>query len=145
MLALLQRVTHASVTVDHEIIGKINRGILVFAAIQPQDTEKNIERMIERILGYRIFSDANERMNLNVQDINGGLLIIPQFTLAADTSKGMRPSFTSAADPILGNKLFTYFTGRVKNKYSNIAFGKFGANMQIELCNDGPVTFLLQT
>ena len=144
MLALLQRVTHADVIVANQNIGAISRGILVFIAIEPLDTEKESLRLSERILGYRIFEDQQEKMNLNVQEINGELLIIPQFTLAADTKKGMRPSFTTAAYPALGEKLFNYFVAKTKEKYYKIATGKFGANMQINLCNDGPVTFILK-
>lgn len=143
MLALLQRVTHASVMVNNQTIGAINQGILVFVAIEPNDTELLANRLIERILGYRIFPDNQERMNLSVKDINGELLIVPQFTLAADTSKGMRPSFTSAAPPNLGEKLFNYFVSQLKTQYSRIATGKFGADMQVNLCNNGPVTFML--
>lgn len=144
MLALLQRVTHAQVKVDNQIIGAIKQGILVFLAVEPNDTEKEANRLIERILGYRIFSDQNDRMNLSVVDIQAELLIVPQFTLAADTTKGMRPSFTSAAPPELGNKLFNYFLTQLKNNYPRVATGKFGANMQISLCNDGPVTLMLR-
>jgi len=144
MLALLQRVTHANVITKGATIGEINQGILVFIAIEPFDTEKKAVRLSERILGYRIFEDQQGKMNLNVQEINESLLIIPQFTLAADTKKGMRPSFTTAADPILGEKLFNYFVAKTREKYRKIAIGKFGANMQINLCNDGPVTFILK-
>ena len=144
MIALLQRVTHAAVTIDNETIGKIDRGILVFLAIEPNDTKKQADRLIERLLGYRIFSDQQSKMNLNVQEVNGSLLIVPQFTLAADTAKGMRPSFTTAADPILSNKLFNYFVAQTKKQFANTFAGKFGADMKIDLCNDGPVTFILK-
>lgn len=144
MIVLLQRVTHANVVIEHKIIGAIDQGILAFIAIEPLDTEKEALRLSERILHYRIFEDQQGKMNLNIQEINGGLLIIPQFTLAADTKKGMRPSFTTAATPILGEKLFNYFVAKTQEKYHKIATGKFGANMQVNLCNDGPVTFILK-
>lgn len=144
MLALLQRVTHASVSVDNQTIGAINKGILVFLAIERQDTETQASRLIERILSYRIFPDENDRMNYNIKDANGGLLIVPQFTLAADTAKGTRPSFTPAADPALGEQLFNYFVSNIKKLHTNIATGQFGANMQVSLCNDGPVTFIFK-
>lgn len=145
MLALLQRTKYAQVSVNKKIIGQIKQGILVFIGIEKPDVIKNADRLIERILGYRIFSDAKERMNLSVQDINGGVLLVPQFTLAADTKKGMRPSFTPAADPDKGRQLFDYLVTKSKQIYPHIEQGEFGAHMQIELCNDGPVTFLLKT
>jgi len=145
MLALLQRVRWAQVSVDDQIIGKIQQGILVFVGVEKTDTHKKADRLVERVLGYRIFSDEQDRMNLNVQDIQGGLLLIPQFTLAADTQKGMRPSFTPAAPPELGEELYNYFVTQTKTQFPTVEQGKFGANMQIELCNNGPVTFLLKT
>lgn len=144
MIALLQRVTHASVIVNDITIGKIDNGILVFLAIEPDDTEQAVKRLSERILGYRIFADTDGKMNLNVRDINGGVLIVPQFTLAADTSSGMRPSFSTAANPIFGAKLFDYFVEQIKLLFPNIATGKFGADMKVSICNDGPVTFVLK-
>ena len=145
MQALLQRVTHASVNVNHQLLGSIKEGILVFLAIESNDTAKTADRLLDRILGYRIFSDAAGRMNLNVTEVAGGLLLIPQFTLAADTAKGMRPSFSKAAAPELAEQLFNYLVQQARNKYSQIATGKFGADMQITLCNNGPVTFLLRS
>jgi D-aminoacyl-tRNA deacylase len=144
MLALLQRVTFANIAIDQQIIGAIAQGILVFLAFEPNDTTKQADRLIDRILNYRIFVDHNDRMNLSVKNINGGILLIPQFTLAANTDKGMRPSFTSAATPQLGKELFDYFVTKMQQSYQKIACGKFGANMQITLCNDGPVTFILK-
>jgi D-aminoacyl-tRNA deacylase len=143
MLALLQRVLHAAVTVDKKIIGAIDQGILVFLAVEPDDTTKTADRLLERILGYRIFSDAVGRMNLNVTEISGGLLLVPQFTLAADTKKGMRPSFSNAASPKFAVDLFNYFVQKAMTEYANVATGKFAADMQVTLCNNGPVTFLL--
>lgn len=144
MIALLQRVINASVKVENKIIGSIDSGLLVFIGVEREDQEKNADRLLERILGYRIFSDAADKMNLSVQDVKGGLLLVPQFTLAADTKKGMRPSFTSAAPPDHGQQLFNYFLDQAKKHHNLVAAGQFGAHMQIDLCNDGPVTFLLR-
>lgn len=144
MLALLQRVNFAKIEVGNQTIGSIDQGLLVFLAIEPDDTEASVDRLLNRILGYRIFADEKWRMNLSVKDINGGLLLVPQFTLAADTKKGMRPSFSKAASSELGEKLFNYFVDLAKTQYDKIASGKFGAYMQVTLCNDGQVTFLLQ-
>lgn len=146
MIALLQRVTHASVTVEHEIVAQIGRGILGFVGVERGDTAKHAERLAARIVGYRMFADGAGKMNLSVKDIVGELLLVPQFTLAADTSSGMRPSFTSAADPYEGEKLFNYCLACCGKLYldAKLASGKFGADMQIDLCNDGPVTFILK-
>jgi D-tyrosyl-tRNA(Tyr) deacylase len=144
MIAVIQRVSRAEVTVEGESVGKIGRGILALVAVEKGDTESQAERLAERILGYRIFGDAEDKMNLNVQDIGGGLLLVSQFTLAADTKKGMRPSFTPAADPETGRRLFDVFVERVRARHSPVATGRFGANMQVELVNDGPVTFTLR-
>lgn len=144
MKALLQRVTFANVMVDNTIIGEIAQGILVFLGFEKEDLPTQIPRMVERILGYRIFSDTAGKMNLNVQNIEGGVLLIPQFTLAADTNRGMRPSFSSAIAPEIGETLFNQFHDTLKNTYSKVAKGQFGSEMKINLCNDGPVTFLLQ-
>ena len=144
MLALLQRVTHAKVEVNNQIVGEINQGLLIFIGIEKSDTTKKADRLLERILGYRVFADNKDRMNLTIKDINGGLLFVPQFTLVADTKKGMRPSFTSAADPVMSDSLFSYLTQQAKTQYHNIATGQFAANMQVHLCNNGPVTFILK-
>jgi len=148
MIALLQRVTYAKVTVNDEVIGAINKGILVFLGVEQNDGETHVNRLAERVLGYRIFPDQQDRMNLTVKDAGGSLLLVPQFTLAADTNSGMRPSFTPAANPEQGKKLFDYFVNKIKTLYQNpptsIAAGQFGANMQVSLCNDGPVTFILK-
>ena len=145
MIALLQRVTHANVVVADETVGAIKHGLLVLLGVEKNDTERQVQRLVERVLGYRIFSDANDQMNLSVQDVNGGVLIVPQFTLPADTKKGMRPSFTPAASPEVGKKLYNHFVEVARQRHSNIATGKFGAHMKVSLCNDGPVTILLDS
>ena len=144
MIALIQRVTNAQVVVDHQIIGKIEQGILALIGVEPQDNQQKADRLLQRLLGYRIFSDHEDKMNLSVKDINGGILLVPQFTLTANTKKGMRPSFTSAAPPVLGKKMFDYFVTEANKKHDPIGTGEFGADMQVSLCNDGPVTFWLQ-
>ncbi len=143
MITLIQRVSQASVTVDNLILGEIQYGIVALIAIEKQDTEQTAQRLFERIINYRIFTDEQGRMNRNLQAINGGLLLIPQFTLAADTRSGNRPSFTPAADPALGKHLFHYFVEHAQAHYPSIETGQFGANMQVSLINDGPVTFTL--
>ncbi|MDH5691844.1 MAG: D-aminoacyl-tRNA deacylase [Gammaproteobacteria bacterium] len=145
MIGLLQRVTEASVTVDQVVVGQIGCGIMVLVGIVPEDTQKEADRLLERLLGYRIFADDQGRMNLSVQDINGGLLLVPQFTLAADTRKGTRPSFTSAAPPDQARQLFDYLFQTAKTRYPGTESGQFGADMQVSLVNDGPVTFWLQS
>lgn len=144
MIALIQRVTSAQVTVDEQIIGKIDHGILALIGVEKNDTHQLADKLLQRLLGYRIFSDAEDKMNHSLIDVSGGLLLVPQFTLAADTKKGMRPSFSSAAAPSLGTELFEYFVRLAKQRYEKIETGKFGANMQVDLSNDGPVTFWLQ-
>ena len=144
MIGLLQRVSSARVSVGGEVIGAIERGILVFVGVEQHDDEAKADRLLERILGYRIFSDAAGKMNLSVQDIRGGLLLVPQFTLAADTKKGMRPSFTPAATPAEGQRLFAYLVDSARAQYAPVATGVFGADMQVILTNDGPVTFWLR-
>ena len=145
MIGLLQRVTQAKVEVNNRIIGEINQGLLVLVGVQKQDSSQSVERMVQRLLGYRVFADADGKMNLSVMDINGGLLLVPQFTLAADTAKGMRPSFSSAAPPDTGQRLFSELVANAKQQHDNVATGEFGADMQVSLTNDGPVTFLLTT
>lgn len=144
MIGLLQRVTEASVSVDSEIIGRINRGLMVLIGVEKNDTQAQADRLLERLLGYRVFPDHEDKMNLSVVDINGGLLLVPQFTLPADTKKGMRPSFSSAASPEQGQQLFDYLVSNAKTKHGNVETGSFGADMQVSLVNDGPVTFWLQ-
>jgi D-tyrosyl-tRNA(Tyr) deacylase len=145
MIGLLQRVSAASVSVEGETIGSIGRGLLVLVAVHRNDEEKDIARLAERLLGYRVFPDANERMNLSIREINGELLLVPQFTLAADTKKGTRPSFTGAADPKVGNDYFELLVAACRRELKTVETGKFGANMQVSLTNDGPVTFWLET
>jgi len=143
MIALIQRVSEASVTVDNEVIGEINKGLLVFLAVEPEDTQAKANRLAERVTGYRIFNDANDKMNLNVKQAGGDILVVSQFTLAADTSSGMRPSFTTAAKPDFSNKLYQYFTAQIRAKGFRAPTGEFGADMKVALLNDGPVTFTL--
>jgi D-tyrosyl-tRNA(Tyr) deacylase len=145
MISVIQRVTTAKVTVNNNDIGNIGIGIMALVAVEKEDTQKEAERLLERILNYRIFADDNDRMNLSLRDINGGLLIIPQFTLAADTKKGNRPSFISAASPEKGLQLFDYLQGLATITYNQVQFGQFGADMQVSLINNGPVTFTLRT
>lgn len=144
MIGLLQRVTEARVVVAGETVGSIGRGLLVLIGVERGDGEAQAERLLERLLGYRVFPDAEDRMNLSVRDIGGGLLLVPQFTLPADTRKGMRPSFTPAAAPEEGRRLFDYLVARARAQHHDIATGRFGADMQVSLTNDGPVTFWLQ-
>ena len=144
MLALLQRVSSARVDVDGEEIGSIGRGLLVFVGVERGDVEAEADRLVERILGYRMFSDDAGRMNRSVADVSGGVLLVPQFTLPADTSSGMRPSLSPAAPPDVGRALFDYLLETARARYDDVASGRFGAHMQVSLTNDGPVTFLLQ-
>ena len=145
MIALLQRVTEARVAVDRKVVAQIAAGLLVLLAVEPGDESAQADRMAERILGYRVFPDADDRMNLSLLDTGGGLLLVPQFTLAADTRKGMRPSFTGAASPEQGKALFDYTVGRVRARLGDrLATGVFGAHMRVSLTNDGPVTFWLR-
>lgn len=144
MIGLLQRVTEARVVVAGETVGSIGRGLLVLIGVERGDGEAQADRLLERLLGYRVFPDAEDRMNLSVRDIGGGLLLVPQFTLPADTRKGMRPSFTPAAAPEEGRRLFDYLVARARAQHHDIATGRFGADMQVSLTNDGPVTFWLQ-
>lgn len=144
MITIIQRVSTAKVTVNHQVIGSIDTGIMALVAVEKNDTEKEADRLLGRILNYRIFPDENGRMNLSLRAINGGLLLVPQFTLAADTNTGNRPSFTGSASPEKGRELFTYLQETAKTIYPGAQFGQFGADMQVELINDGPVTFTLR-
>ncbi len=146
MKALIQRVQKASVKVDNEIIGQINQGLLVLLGVGHEDNDAKAKQLLDKILHYRIFSDQDDKMNLNVQDIEGGLLIVSQFTLMADTSKGRRPGFSSAAKPDEANRLYEHFVSLAKSAYKpdRIATGRFAADMQVSLVNDGPVTFMLE-
>ena len=145
MIALIQRVTEARVEVDGQVIGAIGRGILALVGVERGDGEAQAGRLVERVLGYRIFPDAEGKMNLSLLDIKGELLIVPQFTLAADTKKGTRPGFSSAASPEEGRRLFERFLVLLRQKMTNVKTGEFGADMKVSLVNDGPVTFWLQT
>lgn len=143
MIALLQRVSSASVTVNHQVIGEIEQGLLVFLAVQPEDTVAKAKRLAERVAGYRMFNDDNDKMNLNVKQVNGDILVVSQFTLAADTNSGLRPSFTTAAKPDFSKKLYEYFCQQLREQGFNVPTGEFAADMQVQLLNDGPVTFTL--
>jgi len=144
MIGLLQRVTHAQVDVGGKTVGKIDQGLLVLVGVERHDTQAIADRLLTRLLGYRVFTDAEDKMNRSLQDIKGGLLLVPQFTLPADTHKGTRPSFTPAADPQTGKQLFDYLLQAAKSSHHDVASGQFGADMQVSLTNDGPVTFWLQ-
>ena len=144
MIGLLQRVTEASVVIDKKTVGRIEQGLLVLVGVEKNDAEKQADRLLERLLSYRVFPDGENKMNLSLADISGGLLLVPQFTLAADTQKGKRPSFSSAAAPDHGQKLFQYLTERAHLAHADVAMGQFGADMQVSLVNDGPVTFWLE-
>ena len=145
MIGLLQRVTEASVTVDGQLIGKIDHGLLVFVAVHRDDEERDIVRLAERILTYRVFPDAEGRMNLGVQDVSGSLLLVPQFTLTADTRKGTRASFTKGASPDKASACFDRLVTLCEEQLPNVETGQFGADMQVALINDGPVTFWLES
>lgn len=145
MIGLLQRVSRAQVDVAGDMVGAIGRGLLVLVAVQPGDTEARAERLAERLLGYRVFPDAEGRMNRSLRDVGGGLLLVPQFTLAADTRKGTRASFASAAPPAEGERLFDYLVHCARIGHRDVATGRFGADMQVSLVNEGPVTFWLES
>lgn len=144
MLTLIQRVLEAHVDVSDETVGRIGPGLLALVAVQPGDGEAQAQRMLERLLGYRVFADEAGRMNRSLSDVAGGLLLVPQFTLAADTGKGMRPSFTSAATPEEGERWFCRLVELAKNTHEPVEIGRFGAHMIVHLVNDGPVTFWLE-
>ena len=144
MIGLLQRVTAAKVTVNGVSVGEIAAGLLVLVGVERGDGEAQVERLLERLLGYRVFADAEGKMNRSVRDCGGGLLLVPQFTLAADTRKGMRPSFTPAAPPDQGKRWFDRLVEQARSRHKPVATGQFGADMQVSLVNDGPVTFWLR-
>lgn len=144
MIALIQRVTRASVEVDNRVIGQIDQGVLALIGIERGDSDAGAKRLLQRIIGYRIFEDSAGKMNRSLADIRGGLLLVPQFTLAADTNSGMRPSFSTAAPPAEGEYLFDFLVAEARASYPDVATGVFGADMQVSLINDGPVTFWLQ-
>jgi len=143
MIALIQRVSSASVAVDQHVIGEISHGLLVLLAIEPEDNEKKAKRLADRVAGYRIFEDQQGKMNLNVGQVGGDILVVSQFTLAANTNKGLRPSFTTAATPELGKYLYEFFYQQLRLKGFQTPTGEFGADMKVSLVNDGPVTFSL--
>lgn len=144
MIALLQRVSAARVEVKKSTVGAIERGVLALIGVERGDDHAIAGRLLARLLGYRMFPDEHDKMNLSVQDIGGGLLLVPQFTLAADTRKGMRPSFTPAAEPGEAQRLFEYLFHQARAQHPQVQSGSFGADMQVSLVNDGPVTFWLQ-
>ena len=145
MIGLLQRVSAARVEVAGREVGAIGRGLLVLVAVQPNDTDTRAGRLLERLLAYRVFPDADGRMNLSLREVAGGLLLVPQFTLAADTRKGTRASFTSAAAPEMGRRLFECLVEQARAEHPRVETGRFGADMQVSLTNDGPVTFWLES
>ncbi|MCK9816506.1 MAG: D-aminoacyl-tRNA deacylase [Candidatus Pseudomonas colombiensis] len=144
MRGLLQRVGNARVEVAGEIVGAIDQGLMVLVAVEPGDTRASADKLLHKLLNYRVFSDAEGKMNLSLADVAGGLLLVSQFTLAADTKSGLRPSFSTAAAPALAEELFDYLLGKAQQLHGKVAAGRFGADMQVHLVNDGPVTFLLQ-
>ena len=144
MIGLLQRVDTAQVAVEGAVIAAVQRGLLVLVGVEAGDGKAEADRLLERLLGYRVFPDGERRMNLSLRDVGGGLLLVPQFTLAADTRKGARPSFTPAAAPEAGKALFDYLLERATATHSPVAAGRFGADMKVALTNDGPVTFWLR-
>ena len=144
MIAFLQRVTQASVSVEGQEIGRIQKGLMVLVCAERDDTEKEAQALLTKLLTYRVFSDAAGKMNLNLEQAGGALLLVPQFTLAADTRSGTRPSFTPAALPDVAKKLFDYFVASAREAHAIVETGRFGADMQVSLTNDGPVTFWLQ-
>lgn len=145
MKALIQRVRGARVEVAGEVVGAIDQGLLALVGVEPHDTPASVEKILHKLLNYRVFSDAAGKMNLSLSDVGGGLLLVSQFTLAADTKSGLRPSFSSAAPPALGAELFDLLVTQARAKHSQVATGRFGADMQVHLVNDGPVTFLLES
>ena len=145
MIGLIQRVTAAAVRVDGRIVGEIGRGLLALVGVRRDDDANAADRLLERLLGYRVFPDADGRMNLSLRDTGGGLLLVPQFTLAADTHKGTRAGFSAAAAPEAARTLFAYLADKAGSAHSPVAMGVFGADMQVSLVNDGPVTFWLET
>ena len=145
MKALIQRVSSASVTVEQQVVGTINTGLLVLLGVEQDDTEQQLKKLADKVLKYRVFSDENGKMNLNVQQAGGALLVVSQFTLAADTHSGLRPSFSTAAHPEVALKLYQDFVTYCRSQNIEVATGQFGADMQVALVNNGPVTFLLNS
>ncbi|HZW11620.1 MAG TPA: D-aminoacyl-tRNA deacylase [Noviherbaspirillum sp.] len=144
MIALLQRVLQAKVEVDGATVGSIGAGLMVLLCAERNDSEREADALLTKLLAYRVFADEAGKMNRSLADVNGGLLLVPQFTLAADTQSGTRPSFTPAAAPEEGRRLFDYFVAKARSKHATVETGQFGAYMQVSLTNDGPVTFWLQ-
>jgi D-tyrosyl-tRNA(Tyr) deacylase len=144
MIALLQRVTAANVVVDGIQTGSIDKGLMVLVGVQRGDETSHADRLLQRLLSYRVFPDEQGKMNCSVADTKGGLLLVPQFTLAADTRSGTRPGFSTAAEPQEAERLFNYFVSRARSQHSTVQTGRFGADMKVTLTNDGPVTFWLQ-
>jgi D-tyrosyl-tRNA(Tyr) deacylase len=144
VIGLLQRVAEARVVIGDETVGEIGRGLLVLVGVQRDDDPARADRLLERLLGYRVFPDAKGRMNLDLRAVGGGLLLVPQFTLTADTRKGTRPGFSRGADPATGRRLFDYLLERARAVHPQVAAGRFGADMKVGLVNDGPVTFWLE-
>ena len=145
MLGLIQRVSSASVVIDYETVGDIDQGILLLLGVQKHDAMGSADKLLRKVLNYRMFSDPEGKMNLSLSDINGGLLIVSQFTLAADTKKGLRPSFSSAAPPEQAENLYNHFVSHATQQHLKVQNGRFGADMQVCLVNDGPVTFMLES
>ena len=148
MLGLIQRVSNASVAIDNQVNGKIDQGLVLLLGIQKDDDQSKADQLLKKVVSYRIFADAAGKMNLSLNDVGGSLLVISQFTLAADTSKGLRPGFSTAAPPEQARALYDYLLAQAQANYApdvNIESGIFGANMQVSLCNDGPVTFMLRS
>lgn len=145
MKVLIQRVSQASVSVEGQAVGAIEQGLLALVGVEKGDTDAAVEKILHRLLHYRVFSDAEGKMNLNLQQIDGGLLLVSQFTLAAETHKGLRPGFSSAAPPAEGERLFNALVSQAQSAWPKVATGQFGADMQVALINDGPVTFLLES
>ncbi|CAM4204023.1 D-aminoacyl-tRNA deacylase [Pseudoalteromonas ostreae] len=143
MQGLIQRVKHAKVEVDGQVIGQIEQGLLLLLGVEKHDDQQSTDKLLHKVSNYRVFSDENDKMNLSLQDVQGELLVVSQFTLAADTKKGMRPSFSSAATPAQANELYEYFVSQARVMGLSVATGQFAADMQVSLCNDGPVTFNL--
>ncbi|AIY64069.1 D-aminoacyl-tRNA deacylase [Pseudoalteromonas piratica] len=144
MQGLIQRVSEAKVVVEGEVVGEIGQGILLLLGVEKGDDQHKADRLLHKVSGYRIFSDDEGKMNLSLKGIDGELLVVSQFTLAADTKKGMRPSFSSAAVPALGEELYEYFVKQAKASLNTVQTGQFGADMKVHLVNDGPVTFRLE-
>ncbi|MGE6530448.1 D-aminoacyl-tRNA deacylase [Pseudomonas sp. NPDC077382] len=144
MKALIQRVRQARVEVADEVVGSIDQGLLVLVGVERVDDRARADKLLHKLLRYRVFSDENGKMNRSLSDVSGGLLLVSQFTLAADTGSGLRPSFSTAAPPALGEELYDYLVVQARLQHANVACGRFGADMQVYLQNDGPVTFLLE-